>query len=526
MDASPRCRSHVLARGLRRSGPPPRAHAGAGHAAAGAAGVDRAAAEGRHVTRSTAQQRRGRARRLRERSPAPAARRRSRRAAGGAADRADLARARGPACGATGRAPTRRSAGSPACAATELALRGRLGRARWPRTHTLTADRLEPTFLVLRTNTRFWARAPLPATGWRTTFGTRPRDLPVLPRPRPAAPAAGQLGPRERDRRRLPGRAAHAARASDRCRSGGADRAASTGCAALGARAQRLPRVGVLLRLRQRDAAVGERDDAGDRGPGAVARLPGAREDALAAHGAARARRLRAAAADTACRCPPRAGATTSCTRSRPAPRVQRRPAGRDRPARRRRAAALARRSPSGCSSAATARRGARSPASTPAPGRCTPTRGAESTLSYHDAASPASSAASATALKAARLLQRRRALQALRAASRRRSPSRRCARSARDSSRGDAALHALEGLDREGARVGHARAQPVARPAAPARAPRVAWRPPGRGRYRLRIEARGPSGPPGVELQDDPGQAAQAEAQAQRRHAAPANEA
>ena len=28
-----------------------------------------------------------------------------------------------------------------------------------------------------------------------------------------------------------------------------------------------------------------------------------------------------------------------------------------------------------------------------------------------------------------------------------------------------------------------------------------VTWRPPGRGRYRLRIEARGPSGPAGVEL-------------------------
>ncbi len=27
------------------------------------------------------------------------------------------------------------------------------------------------------------------------------------------------------------------------------------------------------------------------------------------------------------------------------------------------------------------------------------------------------------------------------------------------------------------------------------------AWRPPGRGRYRVRIEARGPSGPAGVEM-------------------------
>ena len=71
--------------------------------------------------------------------------------------------------------------------------------------HTLTADRLRPTFLVLRTNTRFWSRSPLPASGLAHEPGHRPRDLPVLPRARPAAPAAGELGPRERDRRRLPG---------------------------------------------------------------------------------------------------------------------------------------------------------------------------------------------------------------------------------------------------------------------------------------------------------------------------------
>ena len=34
--------------------------------------------------------------------------------------------------------------------------------------HALTADRIEPTFLILRTNARFWPRAAIPASGWRT----------------------------------------------------------------------------------------------------------------------------------------------------------------------------------------------------------------------------------------------------------------------------------------------------------------------------------------------------------------------
>ena len=41
-----------------------------------------------------------------------------------------------------------------------------------------------------------------------------------------------------------------------------------------------------------------------------------------------------------------------------------------------------------------------------------------------------------------------------------------------------------------------------------------LAWRPPGRGRYRLRIEAQGPSGPAGVETRSIRDHAAQAEAQ------------
>ncbi len=34
--------------------------------------------------------------------------------------------------------------------------------------HVLTADRIEPTFLILRTNARFWPRAAIPASGFRT----------------------------------------------------------------------------------------------------------------------------------------------------------------------------------------------------------------------------------------------------------------------------------------------------------------------------------------------------------------------
>jgi hypothetical protein len=47
--------------------------------------------------------------------------------------------------------------------------------------HTLTADRIRPTFLVLRANTRFWSRSPLPASGWRTSFGTDPAIFQYYP---------------------------------------------------------------------------------------------------------------------------------------------------------------------------------------------------------------------------------------------------------------------------------------------------------------------------------------------------------
>ena len=259
---------------------------------------------------------------------------------------------------------------------------------------------------------------------------------------------------------------------------------------------QRLPRVGVLLRLRHRLAAVGERDDAGDRDPGALARLPGARQGALAAQRAARARRVRAGAADR------RLGARARRPPLRPvllravAPRVQRRPAGRDRPARRRRAAALRPRA-SGCSSAASA--AARREIADFDTGAWSlySEHGAEATLNYHSLIAGFLDEPLRPRPQA-HVLQRRQALRALRARA--------------DEDRDHAAAQGplgphehgalldLEDLDRQGARVGHARAEPLARPQAVARQPPVAWRPPGRGRYRLRIEAQGPSGPLGVE--------------------------
>lgn len=47
--------------------------------------------------------------------------------------------------------------------------------------HTLTADRLRPAFLVLRTNARFWAREPLPASGYRTSPNADPAIFQYYP---------------------------------------------------------------------------------------------------------------------------------------------------------------------------------------------------------------------------------------------------------------------------------------------------------------------------------------------------------
>ncbi|MDA0183069.1 D-glucuronyl C5-epimerase family protein [Solirubrobacter phytolaccae] len=47
--------------------------------------------------------------------------------------------------------------------------------------HILTADRLRPTFLILRQNVRFWKDQPVPASGWRTTFGRDPTIFQYYP---------------------------------------------------------------------------------------------------------------------------------------------------------------------------------------------------------------------------------------------------------------------------------------------------------------------------------------------------------
>jgi hypothetical protein len=47
--------------------------------------------------------------------------------------------------------------------------------------HILTVERLRPVFLVLRTNTRFWATAPLPAAGFRTDPGADPAVFQYYP---------------------------------------------------------------------------------------------------------------------------------------------------------------------------------------------------------------------------------------------------------------------------------------------------------------------------------------------------------
>jgi D-glucuronyl C5-epimerase C-terminus len=47
--------------------------------------------------------------------------------------------------------------------------------------YQLTADRIDPAFLILRNNTTFWARAPMPASGYRTTFGRDPAIFQYYP---------------------------------------------------------------------------------------------------------------------------------------------------------------------------------------------------------------------------------------------------------------------------------------------------------------------------------------------------------
>lgn len=48
-------------------------------------------------------------------------------------------------------------------------------------TRSLTSDRLRPAFLILRQNARFWPKQPVPVSGWRTTFGRDPAIFQYYP---------------------------------------------------------------------------------------------------------------------------------------------------------------------------------------------------------------------------------------------------------------------------------------------------------------------------------------------------------
>ena len=130
-------------------------------------------------------------------------------AARGAADRADHRRTSRAGCGedwARANSPATRSA---ACAGPSSATSSAAVRAL-AASHQLTADRLDPTFLILNANVRFWPSLAAPGAGVADIVRARPGDLPVLPGPRPAVPAAGLVGAGERDRGRVPGGAAFA----------------------------------------------------------------------------------------------------------------------------------------------------------------------------------------------------------------------------------------------------------------------------------------------------------------------------
>ena len=213
-------------------------------------------------------------------------------------------------------------------------------------------------------------RGRAPAAGHRATLRARPRRVPVLPRPGHPAPAARQLGPRQRAARRCCLRSARCPFAR-RLR-----RALDAGWSPLGAAARPLPGLGVLLLLRRRHAAVDQRHDPGHGRAGARPRRDRARRPPLAGRRRARARRVPGAAAGRRRRrAPGRPPLPHVLVLARPAD-PQRRPAGDHGPARPRRPrrAAAPRAS---CTAAASAPPGARSRASTPAPGRCTPTAAA-----------------------------------------------------------------------------------------------------------------------------------------------------
>ena len=173
-------------------------------------------------------------------------------------------------------------------------------------------------------NTEFWTHAAFPAASQRITFGRDPAVFQYYPgrgmQLQPLASwgkanwLAGEcLRARAKARRRAACPVAELRRTVDRLLE-------------LAARARRLPRLGALLQLGRRHAAVDQRHDAGDRDLGARPREPGARRAALAPRRPPRARRVHDAAAGrrrrrrplphVLVRARPCASSTASCRRS------------------------------------------------------------------------------------------------------------------------------------------------------------------------------------------------------------------
>ena len=170
---------------------------------------------------------------------------------------------------------------------------------------------------------------------------------------------------------------------------------------------------------------------------------------------------------------------------------------------------------------AASAPRAARSPTFDTGAWSLYSEHGAESTLNYHSLIAGFLGGLCDRVRKRS-VLPRRRALRALRA----RADADRhhaAAASVRADRAEHGALHALEDLDREGARVGHARDEPLARPrGSPRGTPRVGLAP-ARAAAATGCGSRpaGRAGPLGVETAHDPDHAAQAEAQEEGAHQA-----
>ncbi len=236
-----------------------RRHARAGRRGATTATLDRVAARARDGARG----------RRARRAALAAARRRPHRAAPRCAARclparstaAPLARYRAAYDGA--RKAARRLAGA---RGVEERRGARVGRARSPRSDRLDAEPLPgglPQPAPQHAHLDAGARSP--RAGERRSFGADPAVFQYVPGRGHAAAPARELGPGQRAAARLPAPARRLRRAR-RCG------ARLDALARLARAARRLRGVGVLLRLRAGHAAVDERDGAGDRRPGAVAR--------------------------------------------------------------------------------------------------------------------------------------------------------------------------------------------------------------------------------------------------------------